>query len=90
MIAQKLSSVIICKARPKTKSMGITMMNKFIRNNSILAIGDGGNDVDMLREARIGVGIFGNEGRQAVNASDYAISRFKFLQPLLFVHGRQN
>lgn len=30
------------------------------------AIGDGSNDVPMLREADVSVGLFGKEGRQAV------------------------
>jgi len=38
-----------------------------------LAIGDGGNDVSMIKEADVGIGIFGREGYQAVAASDYAI-----------------
>ena len=32
----------------------------------------------------------GNEGMQAVNASDYALARFRYLLPLLFLHGRWN
>ena len=31
-----------------------------------LAIGDGANDVNMIQEACIGVGIYGNEGMRAV------------------------
>ena len=31
-----------------------------------LAIGDGANDVSMIREAHIGVGLYGNEGMRAV------------------------
>lgn len=31
-----------------------------------LAIGDGANDVSMILEANIGIGIFGKEGMQAV------------------------
>jgi len=53
-----------------------------------LAIGDGANDVPMIIEAHIGVGIGGNEGTQAVRCSDYSISEFKFLKRLLFIHGR--
>jgi len=53
-----------------------------------LAIGDGGNDVNMIQRAHIGVGIFGKEGNQAAFASDYAIAKFSFLWRLLFVHGR--
>ena len=35
-----------------------------------------------------GVGISGQEGMQAVMASDFAIAQFRFLTPLLLVHGR--
>jgi P-type E1-E2 ATPase len=55
-----------------------------------LAIGDGGNDVSMIQEAHVGVGIIGLEGMQAVQASDYAIAQFRFLSRLLLVHGRLN
>ena len=44
----------------------------------------------MIQEAHIGVGISGQEGMQAVNASDYAIAQFRFLKKLLLVHGRWN
>jgi magnesium-transporting ATPase (P-type) len=53
-----------------------------------LAIGDGANDVSMIREAHIGVGLYGNEGMQAVNSSDFALGEFKMLWRLLLVHGR--
>lgn len=52
-----------------------------------LAIGDGANDVAMIREAHVGVGIMGKEGRQAARCSDYAFTRFEFLTRLLLVHG---
>jgi magnesium-transporting ATPase (P-type) len=53
-----------------------------------LAIGDGANDVGMIQEAHVGVGISGKEGQQAVNASDFAIAQFRFLEELLLIHGR--
>jgi phospholipid-translocating ATPase len=53
-----------------------------------LAIGDGANDVGMIQEADIGVGISGAEGQQAVMASDFAIAQFRFLERLLLHHGR--
>ena len=53
-----------------------------------LAIGDGANDVSMIREAHIGVGLYGNEGMSAVNSSDFALGEFKMLWRLLLVHGR--
>lgn len=33
------------------------------------------------------LGIMGKEGRQAVQASDYAFSQFRYLKRVLFVHG---
>ena len=53
-----------------------------------LAIGDGANDVSMIKAADIGVGISGQEGMQAVLASDYSIAQFRYLERLLLVHGR--
>jgi P-type E1-E2 ATPase len=53
-----------------------------------LSIGDGGNDVSMIQQAHIGVGIQGREGSQAARASDFALPQFRHLQRLLTVHGR--
>lgn len=61
---------------------------KRAKNAVTLAIGDGANDVSMIKAAHIGVGISGQEGMQAVLASDYSIAQFMFLERLLLVHGR--
>uniref|UniRef100_A0A8V0Y0Z9 Phospholipid-transporting ATPase n=1 Tax=Gallus gallus TaxID=9031 RepID=A0A8V0Y0Z9_CHICK len=53
-----------------------------------LAIGDGANDVSMIKTAHIGVGISGQEGMQAVLSSDFSFAQFRYLQRLLLVHGR--
>lgn len=55
-----------------------------------LAIGDGANDVSMIQTADIGIGISGQEGMQAVMASDFAVTRFKYIERLLLVHGHWN
>jgi len=60
-------------------------IEKIIYN--LLVTGDGANDVSMIHVADIGVGVSGQEGMQAVMASDFAICRFKHLQQLLLVHG---
>jgi hypothetical protein len=38
--------------------------------------------------AHIGVGISGQEGMQAVLASDFSLAQFRYLERLLLVHGR--
>jgi magnesium-transporting ATPase (P-type) len=44
----------------------------------------------MIKTAHIGVGLFGEEGMGAVQASDYALPEFRMLWRLLLVHGRWN
>lgn len=55
-----------------------------------LAIGDGANDVSMILEAHIGVGLYGNEGMRAVQSGDFALAEFQHLWRLLLIHGRLN
>ncbi|GAB5362728.1 hypothetical protein AAMO2058_000823000 [Amorphochlora amoebiformis] len=83
--------VIACRVSPLQKSQMVEMVRKGIKPEPItLAIGDGANDVTMIQKAHVGVGISGKEGQQAANVSDFSISRFKYLQRLLLVHGRWN
>jgi phospholipid-transporting ATPase len=89
------SVVLGCRVSPKQKALVVRMVERLPKVKDrqqpvTLAIGDGANDVAMIREARVGVGIGGHEGMQAVNSSDFAIARFRFLQNLLLVHGRWN
>ena len=65
-------------------------MKNFDKNAITLAIGDGGNDVSMIMEANIGIGIYGEEGMSAAQASDFSIGEFQLLKRLLFIHGRTN
>lgn len=79
-------AVICCRATPLQKSEVV----KLVRNHlhvMTLAIGDGANDVSMIQVADIGIGVSGQEGMQAVMASDFAISQFRHLSKLLLVHG---
>lgn len=47
----------------------VTRLVKKGTGKTTLAIGDGANDVGMLQEADIGVGISGVEGMQVISAS---------------------
>jgi len=79
--------VVCCRVSPQQKADVVSMVKNRLKVVT-MAIGDGANDVAMIQQADVGVGINGLEGRQAVMASDYAISRFKFLARLTLVHGR--
>ena len=89
-IAKEAETVICCRVSPLQKSQVVKMMKNYDVKGITLAIGDGGNDVPMIMEAHIGVGIYGEEGLRAVQSSDYAMGEFKFLRELLFSHGRMN
>lgn len=73
---------------PKQKSMVVALLKKYKKGCIRLSIGDGANDVPMIMEANIGVGVRGKEGTQAVRSADYAISQFQYLQKLVLFHGR--
>ncbi|KAG1338873.1 phospholipid-transporting ATPase 1 [Cocos nucifera] len=81
--------VLCCRVAPLQKA-GIVALIKNRTDDMTLAIGDGANDVSMIQMADVGVGISGQEGRQAVMASDFAMGQFRFLVPLLLVHGHWN
>jgi P-type E1-E2 ATPase len=86
-IASQCKAVICCRVTPLQKALVVALMKRS-KNAVTLAIGDGANDVSMIKEAHIGVGISGQEGLQAVLASDYSIAQFRYLERLLLVHGR--
>ncbi|KAI3794530.1 hypothetical protein L1987_37162 [Smallanthus sonchifolius] len=88
-LASKCAVVLCCRVAPLQKA-GIVMLIKKRTDDLTLAIGDGANDVSMIQKADVGIGISGQEGRQAVMASDFAMAQFRFLVPLLLVHGHWN
>ncbi|KAF9301111.1 hypothetical protein BGZ74_007092, partial [Mortierella antarctica] len=85
-LACQCTAVICCRVSPLQKAMVVKMV-KDAKKVMTLAIGDGANDVSMIQEAHIGVGVAGEEGLQAVMASDYSIGQFRFLARLVLVHG---
>ncbi|CAD5167952.1 unnamed protein product [Musa acuminata subsp. malaccensis] len=88
-LATSCRVVLCCRVAPLQKA-GIVDLIKSRTNDMTLAIGDGANDVSMIQMADVGVGICGQEGRQAVMASDFAMGQFCFLKRLLLVHGHWN
>ncbi|XP_078802201.1 putative phospholipid-transporting ATPase IF isoform X12 [Oryzias latipes] len=86
-VCKNCSAVLCCRMAPLQKAKVVRLLKTSPEKPITLAIGDGANDVSMIQEAHVGIGIMGKEGRQAVRNSDYAIARFKFLAKLLLVHG---
>ena len=80
-------SVVCCRCSPTQKRIIVKTIKKYTDTRTA-AIGDGGNDVAMIQEADVGIGIVGKEGLQASLAADYSIKEFKTLNILLLWWGR--
>lgn len=90
-IATSSAVLIACRVSPAQKAELVQFVREGVKPTPVtLAIGDGANDVPMIQTAQVGVGIAGREGLQAVNNSDFALGQFRYLERLLFVHGRWN
>lgn len=88
-LSETCEAVVCCRVIPKQKAQVVRVMRQALKKITV-AIGDGANDVNMIQEADIGIGIYGNEGMMAVQASDFAIGEFQFLWRLILHHGRWN
>ncbi|XP_063169734.1 phospholipid-transporting ATPase IG isoform X2 [Candoia aspera] len=86
-ICLKCTAVLCCRMAPLQKAQIVRMVKNSKGSPITLAVGDGANDVSMILEAHVGIGIKGKEGRQAARNSDYAIPKFKHLRRLLLGHG---
>ncbi len=89
-IGKKCKTVICSRVTPLQKALVVRLVKSSLKGSITLAIGDGANDVSMIQEAHVGVGIMGKEGTQAVRAADFAFGEFQYLQRLLTFHGRYN
>jgi phospholipid-translocating P-type ATPase (flippase) len=85
--AQHCAAVLCCRVSPAQKGH-LTKLVRNILNKVTVGIGDGANDVGMILEAHVGIGVQGVEGSQAVNSADFAICQFQHLANVILVHGR--
>ncbi|CAK0888183.1 unnamed protein product [Prorocentrum cordatum] len=82
-------SCICARLSPQQKLQLVQLVREQDPKTITLSVGDGANDVPMIYGAHVGIAIRGKEGTQAMQASDIAISQFRFLMPLLQCHGRR-
>ena len=55
-------SVCVCRCSPTQKALITSKIGQYTKKRTA-AIGDGGNDVGMILEAHVGIGIVGKEGK---------------------------
>lgn len=83
----KLKAIVCCRCTPTQKAILAKYLAEFTKKR-VCCIGDGGNDVSMITEANVGIGIVGKEGNQASLAADFSILRFQDVTSLFLWHGR--
>ncbi|PVV00048.1 hypothetical protein BB559_000161 [Furculomyces boomerangus] len=88
-LSSKLNCVVCCRCSPTQKGEIVKLIQQYTKK-TVLAIGDGGNDVGMIQLANVGIGLAGKEGQQASLASDFAITEFSHLGRLVLWHGRNS
>lgn len=85
--ATQAPSVCVCRCSPTQKAVITRLVGQYTGKRTA-AVGDGGNDVGMILEANVGIGVVGKEGKQASLAADFSIDEFKYLRRLIMWHGR--
>jgi phospholipid-translocating ATPase len=60
--AKEAKSVCICRCAPKQKAIVANRIKAFT-GKRVACVGDGGNDVAMIQEGDVGLGIVGKEGK---------------------------
>lgn len=88
MAAIQAPCVCVCRCSPTQKAEVCKGLKHYTGGKRIAGIGDGGNDVGMIMESDVGIGIEGKEGLQAALASDFSLKEFSQLRKLVLWHGR--
>ncbi|KAK1934776.1 putative phospholipid-translocating P-type ATPase [Babesia divergens] len=89
MVAAMAPAVLCCRCTPFIKAELVRLIKEHTGKRTC-AIGDGGNDVPMILEADVGIGIVGKEGLQASLSADYSIHRFHYIKRIILWHGRNS
>ena len=61
-VSTQCPSVCVCRCSPTQKALIVKKISHYTKKRTA-AVGDGGNDVGMILEANVGIGIVGKEGK---------------------------
>ena len=76
---------IFYRCKPQTKADIVLALRKTGRR--VLAVGDGANDTHLLRNADVGIGMLGQDGKASFTSCDFAVPSFRSLSRLILIHG---
>ncbi|XP_055712807.1 phospholipid-transporting ATPase IF-like isoform X3 [Phlebotomus papatasi] len=86
-LSVRCRAVLGCRLSPLQKCEVVHLMKTVAGHPITASIGDGANDVSMIQESHVGLGIVGKEGRQAARCADYAFANFSMVKRMLLMHG---
>ncbi|KAJ2942708.1 hypothetical protein O0L34_g2178 [Tuta absoluta] len=86
-ISLKCNAVLCCRLSPIQKAEIVKIIKNSPEHPVTAAMGDGANDISMIQEAHVGIGIFGREGHQAARSADFAFTKFSSIKKVLLVMG---
>lgn len=78
-------SLVSFRSSPYDKARIIELVRKL--GYITIGIGDGENDVGMIEESDVGIGVIGKEGRRAVAVADVVVPSFHPVARLILFHG---
>ena len=89
LLSKRCKGAIGYGMSPSNKAFLVKIVQENLEKHTICcAVGDGLNDVGMIRQAQIGIAILGKEGADAANVADYAVGTFSLIKRLIFYHGQ--
>ena len=86
VLMQFAKAGICCRLLSYQKSQIVKFCHHYLHHNTV-AVGDGGNDILMIQEAKTGIGIAGKEGLHACNNANITMPNFSFLKRMVFAYG---
>lgn len=89
-LAYNAKSTICCRLLPSDKAQIVSLCHKCVPEMTTMAIGDGANDVAMIKMAQIGVGVAGKEGMDSCNNADITLPEFKYLKRAIVAYGHMS
>lgn len=87
-LAFAAEAVLACAMLPSQKADLVRLLQKNLSfKPKVMAVGDGVNDIAMIRQANVGVGISSKFNSQAANSSDLMTKSFNNIADLILTHG---
>jgi phospholipid-translocating ATPase len=87
VVSDRIQEVVFYRCSPLQKSQIVAYLKGL--DKCVLCVGDGDNDISMIRRADVGVAVRGVESTVATGVGDIVLDCFRLLRKTVMVHGRE-